>query len=136
MEGERLFSIQYAEIIGCEIMVDSQVIGGIKRAVVGGILAGDTGAIVGATTAKKFITSYRVVIYTTSISSPQKVLTLISEQTETKDVNYSNASSFAEKVNATIKAILYKNTEDVTSPNAGGGKDWLTLLPLKRSQTQ
>ena len=44
-------------------MTDSKVTGGIGRAVVGGVLAGDVGAFVGAMTAPEKIVSYKIVIY-------------------------------------------------------------------------
>ena len=106
--GGRSTAMPYSEVNGCEIIVDSQVTGGVKRAVVGGILAGDTGAIVGATTAKQFIMSYKIVIYRNNISSPSTSFVLINQKTALTNQNYKNAVSFAERVNATIKAIMNK----------------------------
>ncbi|MBQ8929768.1 MAG: hypothetical protein IJ052_05160, partial [Oscillospiraceae bacterium] len=54
--------IPFSTIIGCEIMVDSEVTGGVGRAVAGGIIAGGVGAIVGVATSKKTIKSYTLTI--------------------------------------------------------------------------
>lgn len=99
-------AIPFREIIGCEIMTDSEVTGGIGRAIVGGVLAGEAGAVVGAVTAKKHIMSYKVVIYRSNIQTPTNEIVLIKEKKSTKDADYTNAVSFANKVNASIKAII------------------------------
>ena len=96
----------FKDILGCEIVADSQVTGGIKRAIVGGVLAGDAGAVVGAVTAKPHIMSYKLVLYLRNISAPKVEIELITQKTKTKDTDYTNAVSFAENVVATIKAIL------------------------------
>lgn len=96
----------FKDILGCEIVADSQVTGGIKRAIVGGVLAGDAGAVVGAVTAKPHIMSYKLVLYLRNISAPKVEIELITQKTKTKDTDYTNAVSFAENVVATVKAIL------------------------------
>jgi len=96
----------FKDILGCEIVADSQVTGGIKRAIVGGVLAGDAGAVVGAVTAKPHIMSYKLVLYLRNISAPKVEIELITQKTKTKDADYTNAVSFAENVVATVKAIL------------------------------
>jgi len=96
----------FKDILGCEIVADSQVTGGIKRAIVGGVLAGDAGAVVGAVTAKPHIMSYKLVLYLRHISAPKVEIELITQKTKTKDADYTNAVSFAENVVATVKAIL------------------------------
>lgn len=104
-----LIEIPYYEILGCEILTDSQVTGGVGRAVVGSMLAGDVGAIVGATTAKPYIMSYKVIIYCENITSPQFIFNLITEKTKTSSFEYTWAVDFASKVNASIKVIISKN---------------------------
>lgn len=96
----------FTDILGCEIVADSQVTGGIKRAIVGGVLAGDAGAVVGAVTAKPHIMSYKLVLYLRNISAPKVEIELITQKTKTKDTDYTNAVTFAENVVATVKAIL------------------------------
>lgn len=99
-------AIPFREIIGCEIVTDSEVTGGVGRAIVGGILAGETGAVVGAVTAKNHIMSYKIVIYRSNIQTPANVINLINEKKSTKDIDYTSAISFANKVNASIRAII------------------------------
>lgn len=98
--------ISFNSIIGCEIITDSKVTGGVKRAVVGGFIAGDAGAIIGAATAKPHVMSYKIVIYKKDVSSPKTEIVLIKEKKSTKDSDYADAVRFAENVNAVIKAIV------------------------------
>ena len=96
----------FAEIIGCEILTDSEITGGVGRAIVGGVLAGGVGAVVGSTTSKKHITTYQVVIYRENIANPQEIINLINTPTKTYDADYKNALIFATAVNSSIKAIV------------------------------
>lgn len=105
-------AISYKDVIGCEIREDSQVAGGIGRAVVGGVIAGGAGAIVGATTAKKQIESYEIVVLTSSISNPEVNIKLIKTKEKTDGLNYKNAVNFANRLNSTIKAIINQNQCD------------------------
>lgn len=100
--------VPYSDINGCDIVVDSQVSGGVKRAMVGGMLAGDAGAIVGATTAKSFIMSYKVIIYTNNVVDPKIEIVLVERKTNKEKKDYIHAVEFSGQVNATIKAILNK----------------------------
>lgn len=104
--SSRFKEYAFKDILGCEIVTDSQVTGGIKRAIVGGVLAGNAGAVVGAVTAKPHIMSYKLVLYLRNISAPKAEIELIAQKTKTKDTDYTNAVSFAENVVATVKAIL------------------------------
>lgn len=98
--------IPFGNIIGCEIFCDSETAGGVGRAVVGGMIAGGSGAVVGAVTAKKHIMSYKIIIYCSTLEMPNVEIVLIKEKTETKHSNYKDAVEFANKVNASIKAII------------------------------
>lgn len=103
--------IPFSEIIGCEILINSQNSGGVGRAIAGGILAGGTGAIVGATTAKNKISSYKVAIYMNNLDQPQFIFTLI----EAKDYSILDvpmAREFSQNVVASIKAIIAKSVKN------------------------
>lgn len=100
------YSLDLGEVSGVEIIEDSEVIGGVGRAIVGGVLAGGVGAVVGAVTAKKHIMSYKVIIYTTDVKNPQIALTLINSKMPTNSAIYKQASEFANKVNASIRAVI------------------------------
>ena len=86
---------------------DSKVVGGIKRAIVGGVLAGDTGALIGTMTAQPSIMSYKILIYLANIQNPTLELILINKKTKTKSADYSSAVDFSQKVLASIKAIVH-----------------------------
>lgn len=81
MKDDNWEIIDFSDLIGDEIVVDNEVVGGISRAVVGGVLAGGAGAIVGAMTAKKHIMSYKVVIYKRDLGNPKTEMQLISKKT-------------------------------------------------------
>lgn len=98
--------INFSDLIGNEIIIDNQVVGGISRAVVGGILAGETGAIVGAMTAKNYIMSYKIEIYKRDLSNPKTEVQLIFEKTSRKNRDYLSAVEFSDNVNATVRAII------------------------------
>ena len=109
--AEAITEIPYDEVAGCEIFTNSAVSGGIGRAFVGGAIAGDTGAIIGAATAKEKIQSYKIVIYRNNIQTPSITISLIVSETKTDSFDYHNATKFATNVNASIKAIIAQNTQ-------------------------
>lgn len=112
--NNKLLSIPFSKLIGCEILQDNEVTGGIKRAIVGGVLAGGAGAIVGANTAKTKVKSFIVVIYQDSLDLPQIPLTLISNETKKEHVDYKNANLFSSQVTASIKVLLHRQQNDQT----------------------
>ena len=98
--------IPFDNIIGCDIYTDNEVTGGVKRAIVGGVVSGGVGAIVGAATAKKHIMLYQISIYTNDLTSPMIAIPLIQKKTTTKSWDYHFAIPFAQQVCASIKAII------------------------------
>lgn len=113
VKGSKLEEIPYEKIIGFEILEDSQIVGGIKRAIVGGALAGGAGAIVGAQTAnKKAVSSLKAVIYREDVTNPQYTFYFISSKTKVTDSDYTSAKRFAGDINAVIKAIVSKMDHD------------------------
>ncbi len=109
LQNEELTKIPFSEILDCKIYEDSDVSGGLGRAIVGGVLAGGVGAIVGATTAKKHISSYKISIIRGNISSPQTSLVLIDEKVETESNHFKSALEFAQNVYASVCAIIANN---------------------------
>lgn len=109
-----LDEIPYEEVIGFEVIEDSHVIGGIKRAVIGGVLAGPAGAIVGAQTAHKTaVSSLKAVLYRENTGNPTYTLELIKMKTKTTAPEYISAKTFAENLNATIKAVIAKTDHTI-----------------------
>ena len=110
--NEAFEELSYEDVIGFEVIEDSHVTGGIKRAVVGGILAGGAGAIVGAQTAyRQAISSMSAVIYLKNVTNPQYIMELIADKTRTDEPEYLSAKDFTWHVSATIKAIMAINDD-------------------------
>ena len=109
--------IKYESIIECKIIENSNVVnsGGIGRAIVGGLIAGDSGAIVGANTrkSKNIVSSLSIRIVTKEIDEPLYTLELLDYQIDTNKQLYANfykqAMEFANNVYATIQAIINDN---------------------------
>lgn len=91
--------ISFSEVLGAEICADNQVVDAIGCALVGGIIAGTT---------TNAVCSYKVLIYTKRISSPQKVINILDTKTQKDEIDYINAVNFAENVISTIKAIVHQ----------------------------
>ena len=80
-------SYSYDEIISCELVTKEnstvKTSGGISRAIVGGVLAGGVGAVVGANTASKSVSSETVItglkLYFNDVSNPSRTLELTRE---------------------------------------------------------
>lgn len=101
--------IDFDEITDCQVKEDSEVMGGVGRAIVGGVMAGGVGAVVGSTTAKKHITNYQIVILRSNILNPQLIIPLITSKTKTSANNYKKAVEFAQNVYASVMAIIANN---------------------------
>lgn len=96
-------------IIGCEFLQTDAKTGGIKRTVVGGILAGGAGAIIGAFTKSSIVKDVKVVIYFNSALNPTRTLKLLT-QTKYDSNEYKKAKSFADQIMVTVKAIVAQNS--------------------------
>ena len=97
--GGQLDKISFSDVLGAEICADNQVVDAIGCALVGGIIAGTT---------TNAVCSYKVLIYTKQISSPQKVINILDTKTQKDEIDYINAVNFAENVISTIKAIVHQ----------------------------
>lgn len=116
----------YDEIISCELVtkVNSTVTtsGGISRAIVGGILAGGVGAVVGANTASKSVSSETVItgikLYFNNVEHPSRILELyrkaaldtydalfviFSQKKDTPKVQEPNEAGFCPKCGAALQ---------------------------------
>lgn len=125
--------IKYDDIIECQLVEDDAVIqsGGVGRAIAGGVIAGSTGAIVGATTRKsKSITSrLEVHVITKDISDSLKTIRVIYESIDKKSDKYNDLYRAATKIYSTIISIIDSN-KNVASNNisSNGIKDKLREL--------
>lgn len=104
--------IRFENIIGCETIIDSNVTGRIGRAIAGSFIGGDAGAIVGAMTAKKKVKSFQIVIYKNDLAKPTYTYNLVKEEIKTDSIDFKQMNEFAQKINASIKAIISNNAEN------------------------
>lgn len=107
--------INFSNIIECKIIEDSNVISksGVGRAIVGGVIAGDTGAIVGANTrkSKNIVNNYLVQIITNEIENSSHSMDLITFQLDKiSNANlYNQAVNFSNNVYAIVQSIISNN---------------------------
>jgi len=102
--------INFSDIMGYEVMEDNQVVGGISRAIVGGIVAGGAGAIIGSQTAhKKKVYSYGIAIYLNNIKNPRMMIPIIKNSVKPTDKRYKEAIKFSDNVGITLKTIIARN---------------------------
>lgn len=110
--------INFSDIIECKIIEDSNVIskGGVGRALVGGVIAGGTGAIVGANTrkSKNIVNNYSVQIITNKIDNSLYNIDLINFQLD--KINnadlYNQALNFSNNVYAIVQSIVAQNNDN------------------------
>lgn len=107
--------IAFDDIIGFEVFINKIKAGGVGRAIAGGILAGDTGALIGVATTGTVINSYKIVIYLNDIVRPKLEIDLIKYRDpvvynvigQDKEM-VKSANDFANNINASIKAIIFQ----------------------------
>lgn len=99
--------------IDCELLEDNSTImkNGIGRAVVGGIIAGGTGAIVGATTRKSrnVVSSIRIRIITNDATNALIELDILETEIERNAEDYKKAFKFANEIYASVVSLMEKN---------------------------
>lgn len=113
--------IKFNSIIECQIIENSNVMdsGGIGRALVGGMIAGGTGAIVGATTrkSKNIVSNLSIRVVTNDIEDSLYNLVIIADSIDTNKILeadfYKQAINFANNVYATIQAIIKDNSKNI-----------------------
>lgn len=130
--------IPFSSIVECEICQDNSTImkDGIKRAVIGGIIAGTTGAIVGATTSPQtnIVKQLSIKIRTDDIKHPLHTIVLFQSAHSKEENFYKQKWQTAELLYSTIIAIIKKqekNTiinENPTQNNAFASKDYIDQL--------
>lgn len=115
IDGKNI-SINYEDILGMEIQEDGVKTNGVGRAVAGAIIAGETGAVVGAVTGKKTIKNIKIVIYLSDVLNPQATILLThSSNIKTDSITYRNIMAFTSQLQATIKAII-NSVDDIKLP--------------------
>ena len=107
----------FSELIKYELYENNSVIqkGGVGRAIVGGALFGDVGAIVGAQTRKSENVVDALYIRLALKSVGMRKIVFISSETKRNSIFYKSAKQTADEVMSRLDIILSKNqTEDET----------------------
>lgn len=107
----------FDNFLGCEIKEDEATTDGIGRAIIGGFVAGEAGAVVGAITAKKIVKKYQLVFYMKDIKNPRVVFDLPNNLTIVGNNNLNSiaAKQFTDCVFASMKTII-NYTEKTKEP--------------------
>ena len=99
--------LSFDNITGAEMFEDGNGTNAVGRAMAGGFLFGDAGAIVGAQTASKVIRKLYVRIYLNTMNKPFVDYILFKDSpTNTNTTFYSDAISFCRDLLGTIKSIV------------------------------
>lgn len=107
--------VNFFDIIECEIIEDSNTImkGGIGRSIIGGVLAGEVGAIVASNTreSKNIIYKLQIRIITKNIGRSLHIINIIDSEIKKDSSEYKRAMLFANNVYATIISIINCNNK-------------------------
>jgi hypothetical protein len=109
--------VPFKDILECKIVEDNATImeGGVGRALVGGLIAGGTGAIVGATTrsTKNVVNSMQLQIITTDVAHSLRKLDIITREIPRDSTAYAYATDFIQKVYASLTSIIKQGNPGV-----------------------
>ena len=105
-ENNNYKEIPFENIIGCQVSENKSISSSIGRAIVGGIIAGETGAIIGATNKPEIVSSYMVSIFLNTIDEPKYDIELIKKPIPRNHIAYGEALKFSNYVHASIESIL------------------------------
>jgi len=118
----------YTEILSFELIEDGNSVskGGIGRALVGGALFGDVGAIVGGVTGhknKKTCTKLQIKITINNSNNPVEYITLISSETKKSSLLYTTSYSIAQEIISILEIMCNSNVENGKSSQQISGAD-------------
>lgn len=106
---KKVILLDYIDILECDIIEDDNFVmkGGVGRAIAGGIIAGPTGAIIGASTrnSKNVVDNLQIRIITKNIANSLYTIDIIDSQIKKDTDEYKKAIKFANEVYALITAI-------------------------------
>lgn len=127
-QGQKIkFQIyNYEDILNCELLEDDVNVtkGGLGSAIVGGMIAGDVGAIVGSVTGSKktekgFIDTLKIRITVNDLTSPTAYIQLISRRAKTNSAFCQNAYRFADDILSALSIIINGNLQDSAHQQCG-----------------
>ncbi|WP_029322009.1 SHOCT domain-containing protein [Butyrivibrio sp. AE3004] len=116
-QGETLIDeLSFFDICGIEIKENGNTTNGIGRAIAGAIIAGGTGAVIGAITAETIINSCSIAVYTNNIKNPIHEYLIFENERRTLS-SMEQEHIFTNELVATFKVII--ETNKVTSVISG-----------------
>lgn len=116
---------RYEDIINYELLETGNSVskGGVGRAVVGGALFGDVGAVVGASTGhknKSTCSSLKVKITTNDVQNPDLYITLLSKESRKDSPMYNHAMRQAQEIISLLDIICgHRNSATSTAGEPG-----------------
>lgn len=115
--------VNYSDILDFELIEDGKTVetkGGLGKAVVGGVLFGDVGAIVGGSTSKKksvtSVSGLKIKIVVRDMNNPNSYIRLITTSTKTDSFIYRSSYEDAQKILSMLQ-IVTSQTELVSQVN-------------------
>lgn len=104
----------YNDIIDFEIIEDESTVskGGVGRAIIGGTLFGEIGAIVGGKIGHKYkqtCTNLKIKITLNSINNPVEYITFINTETKKDSILYKNSINIAQEIISILQVICENN---------------------------
>ena len=102
------------DIIDFEIIEDESTVskGGVGRAIIGGTLFGEIGAIVGGKIGHKYkqtCTNLKIKITLNSINNPVEYITFINTETKKDSILYKNSINIAQEIISILQVICENN---------------------------
>lgn len=103
----------YSDVVSTELLEDGQTVnkGGIGRAIVGGALFGQTGAVVGAVTrkSKDFCTHLKVKVTVRDMNKPAVLIPFLDKKTKKDSSAYKTAYNQAQECMSAFQIICDQN---------------------------
>ncbi|WP_051623481.1 hypothetical protein [Clostridium hydrogeniformans] len=108
--------LNYSDILDYTLLENGETIetkGGLGRAITGGVLFGDVGAIVGGTTGKRksvtSISELKIKIVTKDMNNPNVYIKLITTSTKTNSFMYKSAYEVAQTILSMLQIVTSQN---------------------------
>lgn len=102
--------LPFSSLVDCEIVENNITVlnSGVGRAIIGGAIAGSTGAVVGATTAPKkaVVENLTIKIVTSNIIEPLITIPIITKSTVKNSEAYKEKWLIAQEVHSTLVSII------------------------------
>lgn len=102
--------LPFSALLSCEIIENNTVVmkGGIGRAIVGGVIAGKTGAIVGAATrgSQSVTENLSIKIITSDVNESLIIIPLITQETKHDSDFYKKIWAVSQEVHSTLTSII------------------------------